>query len=118
MFREELKGVRFPDVSLEVLESAVGVVQEKAAELEALRLSIAVAEAGLREQQDALRALAERGLAYAKVYAEARPELATTLEGIRLRDEAPRKARKVRKARRAKGDEQIVPPEMHLVAVS
>ena len=97
LFKGPLAELRFADVDAKTLENlaaevelAALAVQEQEAELAALRLS-------LGERQDALLSLAQRALAYARVYAENDETLSARLNAISLpRAVKPRKSERAR----------------------
>jgi hypothetical protein len=105
LFQGPLAELRFADVDAAVLaelaanvESAASAVAEQEARLTELRQS-------LIDRQDALLLLAQRALAYARVYAEPDPALTEQLARITLP-----KASKPRKANvKAAGAEPVVP---------
>jgi hypothetical protein len=97
VFREDLPGVAFPDVSLELLEQAAEAVRERVARVEDLRHRVAVAEADLAAARGDLATLAQRGLAYAKVFAANSADLAEKLAKIDLSEAPKRKRRRVGK---------------------
>jgi hypothetical protein len=93
LFKGPLADVRFADVDASGLETvaveverAAAAVQEQEAHLAALRLS-------LGERQEALLSLAQKALAYARVYAESDDALSARLNAISLpRAAKPRKS--------------------------
>ena len=97
LFKGPLAELRFADVDAKGLERlaaevelAAVAVQEQEAQLAALRLS-------LGERQDALLSLAQRALAYARVYAENDEALSARLNAISLpRAVKPRKSERAR----------------------
>jgi hypothetical protein len=93
IFRADLEGLTFPDVSLASLEQAAEDVRERANQVEALRNRISVAEAELAAARSDLESLAQRGLAYAKVYATGNADLTEKLEQIKM-SEPPKKRRR------------------------
>lgn len=74
LFARELAGVSFPDVGSAELERLAEAVREQGGALDAARLALAAAEELLAERTAALAAASARGLAYARIYAEAHPE--------------------------------------------
>jgi hypothetical protein len=94
LFASELASLKFGDLepaglaaaSDEIKTIATGVMRAEA-ELENARTLLA-------EKRDALLQKAQRALAYARVYAENRPELAARLERISL-PRSPRRSSKV-----------------------
>ena len=94
IFREDLEGLAFPDVSLASLEHAAENVRERANQVEALRNQVNVAEAELAAARSDLESLAQRGLAYAKVYATGNADLTEKLEQIKMSEPTKKKRRK------------------------
>jgi len=84
LFREELDGVKFPDVDAEVLESAAHQLIAEAAKVAEAEAALDVARQQFHESHEALLQKAHRALAYARVYAEEDAELATKLEALAL----------------------------------
>ncbi len=93
LFHEDLSGVAFPDVSAERLDQAVEVVRARAEEVEALRKRVAAAQQELDGSRADLEALAERGLAYARIYAQGNAELCAKLDEVKPPAPARRKRR-------------------------
>jgi hypothetical protein len=96
LFEGELAGVEFPEVGAQALASAVEERQARANELAAARAAAAAAESAMAESTQGLQRLAERAVAYAKVYAADNPELAAQLADIKL-DTGRRAAKRGRK---------------------
>ena len=96
LFQGELAGVEFPEVGAEVLARAVDERQARAGEAAAARAAATAAELALAQSTQALQRLAERAVAYAKVYAADNPELAQELASIQL-DAGRRAAKRGRK---------------------
>jgi hypothetical protein len=84
LFQEELGSVRFPGVDQDSLAERGNAVREQAQQVEALRRQLEVAEADLGGRQRELRALAEQGLAYARLYAVQNPSVADAVERLTL----------------------------------
>jgi hypothetical protein len=101
LFERELSGVEFPEVSVGALAQAVTEVQAAARHCESLRAELAAAEGALESSRNALVRLAERGRAYAKVYAAEDAALTATLEGIRFGGARPERGKVTRKRRTA-----------------
>lgn len=95
IFRDDLSGVAFPDVSQKILEELVEQVRTKTAELDEANARAAAARDALDASQNELLQKCVRGLAYAKVYAEDREELLDKLSSINLGKTAriPKKAK-------------------------
>lgn len=92
--------MEFPEVSTAILKSAATELREKVASLEAMRVQLAAAELAVQSARTDLQKLADRGLAYAHIYATDRIDLRARLAEIRLEASAPsvRKPRKTRDA--------------------
>jgi hypothetical protein len=82
LFTTELAKVTFPDVDAAALKRELEVVRTRAAEVQRAREAVVIAEAALAQRTEALAQLATRGLAYARIYAEAHPEIARRLAEI------------------------------------
>ncbi len=83
LFNGELAKVSFPDVDAAVLQREVDEVTARAREVARARQALVGAESALSERTALLAQLAARGLAYARIYAEAHPartDLARKLE--------------------------------------
>lgn len=91
LFATDLDTVQFPDTGLDVLEAATQQVKACAEAVSRAQVALETARRALNESQEALLQKGQRALAYARVYAEERPELAQKLEAISL----PRPPRKV-----------------------
>lgn len=107
-FGEHAQALCFPDVDHPILEGLAAELRQAAAEVERCERALALARQGLDERREALRARAERGLAYARIYAEDHEALLLQLAAIDL-GPAPRPASKgankrsaPRRARRTK----------------
>lgn len=101
LFERELSGVEFPEVSTGALAQAAAEVQAAARQCDRLRAELAAAESALDSSRNALVRLAERGLAYAKIYAAEDAALAATLEAIRFGAARAERGRVTRKRRAA-----------------
>jgi hypothetical protein len=84
LFDSHLADVRFGDIAAEV-QATADVVTAAQVALDSARIA-------LHERQEALLLLAQRALAYARVYAEADESLSARLEAVTL----PRAARRTR----------------------
>lgn len=82
LFAEALPNVRFPDMDLSVLEAAADDLRAAQVELEQIEAELDAARAALAKQADQLMVRAQRALAYARVFAESDPELATRVQSI------------------------------------
>ena len=84
LFATSLADVRFADVDAKSLARIAADV-EAAAQAEAVaRSALDAAQVVLQEKQEALLLLAQRALAYARVYAENDPTLSGSLEALTL----------------------------------
>ena len=77
LFAEALPNVRFPDMDLSVLESAADDLRAAQVELEQIEAELAASRAALLQQAEQLTLRAQKALAYARVFAESDPELAS-----------------------------------------
>jgi hypothetical protein len=84
LFATDLAKVRFGDLDGATLNDAAAAVRAAARELAEAEALAAAARAGLETAREALLHKGQRALAYARIYAEAAPELAQRLEGISL----------------------------------
>jgi hypothetical protein len=94
LFTKELTHLRFGDLEAGVLAGSADEVNAVAAEVAGAEAVLESARARLAEKQDVLLQKAQRALAYARVYAEGQPELASRIEQIAL----PRGPRRTTKA--------------------
>jgi hypothetical protein len=92
LFATDLAEVKFPALDRAVLTETAAQVQIAAAELQQAEAALEVARSALSEHQELLLQRALRALAYARVFAEDRPELSSKLEAISL----PRSTRRSR----------------------
>jgi ElaB/YqjD/DUF883 family membrane-anchored ribosome-binding protein len=92
LFAQDLADVRFADVDAKVLNQVASDVESAAAAVASAQAVLDAARASLQDRQDVLLQLAQRALAYARVYAESDPSLSASLEAIAL----PRVARRTR----------------------
>jgi hypothetical protein len=97
LFEGPLSGVRFADVDAAGLSRLAAEFASVAAEVEQHEAKLVELRQGLAQRQEALVALSQRALAYARVYAEDDDELLAKLNDIAL----PRAA-KARKPATAK----------------
>ena len=74
LFHGPLAKTPFPDVDAASLEQYVDAVHDAASKLAVARAAVDLASARLGERVAALGATAKRGLAYARIYADAHPE--------------------------------------------
>jgi ElaB/YqjD/DUF883 family membrane-anchored ribosome-binding protein len=84
LFTTELAAVKFPEMDAEVLSRATDEVGSAAENVARAELALDAARAALAEKQDCLLAKAQRALAYARVYVEEDPDLASRVEAITL----------------------------------
>lgn len=75
LFGRELASVSFPDVDAAILNRAAEALRARRLEVERAAEALRLARATFAEQAEVLRLLARRGLAYARIYADAHPEL-------------------------------------------
>lgn len=75
LFDRELATVSFPDVDAASLRKAAQALQARRLDVERATEALRIARAIFAEQAEGLRLLARRGLAYARIYADAHPEL-------------------------------------------
>ncbi len=93
LFTTSLADVKFGDLDAGAFEAQTAEVRAAAAHLAAVQTSLEAARASFEAQQDALQQMAQRAMAYARVYAENNGALTATLEGIalpRVMKKAPR----------------------------
>ena len=84
LFISELASLKFGDLEPSALAAACEEVKGLAADVTRAERELENARATLAEKKDVLLQKAQRALAYARVYAESRPELASRLERIAL----------------------------------
>src|SRR5262245_35542057 len=84
LFVSELASLKFGDLEPSALTTACDEVNTLAADVTRTERELESARAKLAEKKDELVQKAQRALAYARVYAENRPELASRLERIAL----------------------------------
>lgn len=99
LYTEELAEVKFPDVHKGLMEELVEKVQAGSERVEEARVKLEEARQDLTEQQEELKKIAEKGLAYARVFSQGNPELEEKLKNIKLGPEEKEKTRKKRKKR-------------------
>ncbi len=102
LFEGELSAVAFPDVNAKRLREAIAHVATHEDAVEAARAALTEAESRRGEAERAVIQLAEKGLAYARVFAAGNPELSERLKALPLGKpaEQPGRIRKPRKARK------------------
>lgn len=92
LFKGPLAGVRFADIDAEGLGNLAAEVEAATSEVQREEERLAELRHGLAQRQEALLSLAQRALAYARVYAEDDEELLEELNRIVLpRAAKPRK---------------------------
>lgn len=94
LFEAELGDVSFPGASLEDLSSQRATLEDARTKVETLRRELDDALAGYRQTRALLQSTAERGHAYASVYAKDHPELLEKLTEIRFGEETPKRRKK------------------------
>jgi hypothetical protein len=82
LFAGALGELSFPDVDAAVLDRAADEVRASAHAVERARGALDAAQRALDERTAALAALAGRGLAYARIYADAHPELSGLADAL------------------------------------
>ena len=82
LYRGPLRDIRFPDADEARLAAAIDTVAEARAALMRADLAVAAAAAVLRDKEHALAQETERTLAYARIFAADRPELAAALDAM------------------------------------
>ena len=100
LFVRELASLKFGDLEPTSLAAASEEVKAIAADVIRAEAALESTRAALAEKKDALVQQAQRALAYARVYAENQPELASRLERIAL-PRSPRRAAKSDASRQA-----------------
>ena len=103
VFTDELQKVVFPDVSAESLKKLSDQVNDKVKLVGKVATALAAAQEELEKSQQDLAKQAAHALAYARIYAEDKPELAQRLNAINLRLPKPPKKGKA-KVDKAKTD--------------
>jgi hypothetical protein len=84
LFVSELASLKFGDLEPAGLAQTCEEVKSLAADVARTEIELENARARLADKRDALLQQAQRAHAYARVYAESRPELASRLERITL----------------------------------
>jgi hypothetical protein len=93
LFKGPLSSVRFADIDAAGLVNLAAEVETAASEVQRHEANLAELRQALAQRQEALLVLAQRALAYARVYAEDDELLLEQLNGISLpRAQKPRKA--------------------------
>jgi hypothetical protein len=86
LFTSELREIAFPGVDAAVLRHHADEVRARARDVDRARQVLDAARADLEERTRALAGIAERALAYARIYAADQPALAARLASL---DSAP-----------------------------
>lgn len=94
IFTTSLADVKFGELDAASLEAKAAEVRAAAAHLAAVQTSLEAARTAFETQQETLQQMAQRAMAYARVYAETNGALTATLEAIAL----PRMAKKAPRA--------------------
>lgn len=115
VFQAELPEVRFPDVDFALLQATEAEVMKQTEAVALAEAALADAKKAQLEAFESLMAKSRRALAYAKVFAEDKPELMAKLDaiglkvpkaiGARAKDEAPKKAEPAAAAAEVEGDD-------------
>jgi hypothetical protein len=84
LFAAELRGVGFPGVDAAMLGELADEVRARAEDVERAETALDAARTALEERTAALAAVADRGLAYARIYAADEPALAARLASLAL----------------------------------
>jgi hypothetical protein len=82
LYANDLSDVRFPDLDLEALQHAQAELHGAQVELERIEALLAQAREQVDARSQQLMAKAERGLSYARVFAQGDPELAPRVAEI------------------------------------
>lgn len=82
LYRGPLSEVRFPELDRAVLDAAERELLDAQDALEAVELALQEARERVAEHVSALQKKAQLGLAYARVFAETRPELRESIDGL------------------------------------
>ncbi len=82
LFAEELAEVRFPDLDRACLEAGRDALCEAQLDVERIESELDAARALVTTRGEALTLKAQRALAYARVFAEANPELALRVAAL------------------------------------
>jgi hypothetical protein len=90
LFKNELSAVTFPGVDGAMLEQLLADVQKYTDAVVTAEAALDAARAALRESEEALAIKSQKALAYARVYAEDRPEVAAKVDFVaRIAGAAP-----------------------------
>lgn len=119
-FEEQLEDVAFPDVSFETLSELAHGVETQAQRVEDARQALRSSQDVLDKHLEILVSRAKKGHAYAKIFAEAQPELLEQLDAISLgakstktgRSDKNQKSQSTRRSRKPKAKTEV--PELPL----
>jgi ElaB/YqjD/DUF883 family membrane-anchored ribosome-binding protein len=90
LFKNELSAVTFPGVDGAMLEQLLADVKQYTDAVIKAEAALDAARAALRESEEALAIKSQKALAYARVYAEDRPEIAAKVDFVaRIAGAAP-----------------------------
>lgn len=94
-FDQHLGDVQFPDVDSSRLAELASTVRERSTELDRLTEQARAVRAALDEARDELHRAANRGVAYARVYADGDDELSAAVDQLALgKEQKPEKPRR------------------------
>jgi ElaB/YqjD/DUF883 family membrane-anchored ribosome-binding protein len=82
LFKNELSAVTFPGVDGALLEQLLADVQKYTDAVLKAEAAVDSARAALRESEEALAIKSQKALAYARVYAEDRPDIAAKVDFV------------------------------------
>ncbi|MDB4944021.1 MAG: hypothetical protein JWP97_3555 [Labilithrix sp.] len=80
LYRGPLRDVRFPDADEGRLHASIDSMQAAQDALTQAELAVDAARSALRDQTEMVRQQTERAFAYARIYADGRPELREALD--------------------------------------
>lgn len=106
-----LPALNFPDLDQASLHARAAAVGDALDALEAAKAQVEIARTQLEAEQAALLKHARKGLAYARIYAAERDELAESLAQIDLNPQPKTRRRRSRKARVEPTSAQPLPLE-------
>lgn len=90
LFKNELSAVTFPGVDVAILEQTITDVQTYTDAVLKAEAALEAARTALRESEEVLAVKSQKALAYARVYAEDRPEIAAKVDFVaRIAGAAP-----------------------------
>jgi hypothetical protein len=108
LFKGPLRSIRFADIDADGLANLAAEVEAAASEVQRHEEKLAELRHGLAQRQEALLLLAQRALAYARVYAEDDEPLLEALNGIAL----PRAAKSRKPTAKAAGARDAAAQEL------